>query len=326
MGAHLIDGEFQSDKYPTCPRGKVPLSVKDPTAQDLLWYYAQRRRLIDAEFSSDLEASLRAAGYNPAAVLLSDPDLSDPDKPAADPGVEEVVDRIIGLRGRALTAFLPDYVYAGLRRDLNEMATELRDLREWKAQARAHLDENKTIYVTLLREHEVARDRIAELETTVRGERELVGELHERIEEKTTAYLRADTELRRDNAVLAKRTSLLEDHNRALTYGLVEALDLLDSGTAYCGDCDTGGKAPPALRDLAASTAQTHGELLLELVKAHVDAERFVQRSEMEAVRMNSPAFTATERADIAAVVKEAKQARDVASKALRVHLGVSEP
>ncbi len=65
MGAHLIDGEFQSDKYPTCPRGKVPLSVKDPTAQDLLWEYAQRRRKVDAEFSADLETSLRTAGYVP---------------------------------------------------------------------------------------------------------------------------------------------------------------------------------------------------------------------------------------------------------------------
>lgn len=63
MGAHIIDGEFQSDKYPTTPRGKVPLSVKDPTAQDLLWEYAQRRRKVDAEFSDDLEAALKAAGY-----------------------------------------------------------------------------------------------------------------------------------------------------------------------------------------------------------------------------------------------------------------------
>jgi len=65
MSAHLIDGEFQSDKYPTCPRGKVPLSVKDVTAQDLLWEYAQRRRVVDAEFSDDLETALRQAGYVP---------------------------------------------------------------------------------------------------------------------------------------------------------------------------------------------------------------------------------------------------------------------
>lgn len=63
MGAHLIDGEFQSDKYPTCPRGKVPLSVKDPHAQDLLWDYAKRHREIDKEFSDDLELALIAAGF-----------------------------------------------------------------------------------------------------------------------------------------------------------------------------------------------------------------------------------------------------------------------
>jgi hypothetical protein len=65
MSAHLIDGEFQSDKYPTTPRGKVPLSVKDKTAQDLLWAYAQRRRAVDAEFSDDLEVALRLAGFVP---------------------------------------------------------------------------------------------------------------------------------------------------------------------------------------------------------------------------------------------------------------------
>jgi hypothetical protein len=63
MGSHIVEGEFQSDKYPSTPRGKVPLSVKDTSAQDLLWEYAQRRRVVDAEFSDDLEAALRAAGY-----------------------------------------------------------------------------------------------------------------------------------------------------------------------------------------------------------------------------------------------------------------------
>ncbi len=65
MGSHIIDGEFQSDKYPTTPRGKVPLSVQDATAQDLLWKYAQRRRCVDTEFASDLEDALVAAGYRP---------------------------------------------------------------------------------------------------------------------------------------------------------------------------------------------------------------------------------------------------------------------
>lgn len=64
MGDHLIDGEFQSDKYPTTPRGKVPLSVKDKIAQDLLWEYAQRRRAVDAEFSEDLEEALLNAGFD----------------------------------------------------------------------------------------------------------------------------------------------------------------------------------------------------------------------------------------------------------------------
>lgn len=65
MGDHIVDGEFQSDKYPDCPRGKVPLSVKDVTAQDLLWIYAQRRRAVDAGFSEDLETCLLAAGFGP---------------------------------------------------------------------------------------------------------------------------------------------------------------------------------------------------------------------------------------------------------------------
>jgi hypothetical protein len=77
MGAHIIDGEFQSDKYPTCPAGKVPLSTKDPTAWDLLWEYAQRRRAVDAEFADDLEAALQAKGYaGPATERYVDADPS----------------------------------------------------------------------------------------------------------------------------------------------------------------------------------------------------------------------------------------------------------
>jgi hypothetical protein len=65
MGDHIIEGEFQSDKYPTTPRGKVPLSVKDPLAQPFLWAYAQLRRPVDAGFAEDLETVLLAAGYLP---------------------------------------------------------------------------------------------------------------------------------------------------------------------------------------------------------------------------------------------------------------------
>lgn len=69
MGSHLINGEFQSDKYPETPRGLVPLKPTDPTAQDLLWEYAQRRRKIDAEFASDLEEALIQAGYDAKAEV-----------------------------------------------------------------------------------------------------------------------------------------------------------------------------------------------------------------------------------------------------------------
>lgn len=66
MGAHINkDGLFQSDKYPSCPPGKVPLSCKDPTAQPLLWEYAQIRRAVDPEFADDLEAALKLQGYQP---------------------------------------------------------------------------------------------------------------------------------------------------------------------------------------------------------------------------------------------------------------------
>lgn len=71
MGSHLIDGEFQSDKYPSCPRGKVPLSTKDRAAQPLLWQYAQGHREKDAEFSDDLEAALVGHGYVPDEAMIA---------------------------------------------------------------------------------------------------------------------------------------------------------------------------------------------------------------------------------------------------------------
>lgn len=73
MGSHLINGSFQSDKYPTTPSGKVPLSTKDPTAQNLLWQYAQRRRAVDAEFSDDLETALILDGYKPPRAFMVAP-------------------------------------------------------------------------------------------------------------------------------------------------------------------------------------------------------------------------------------------------------------
>lgn len=72
MSTHLINGKFQSDKYPTTPAGKVPLSTGDKMAQDLLWAYAKRRRNIDPQFAADLATALFNDGYIPE--LNRDPD------------------------------------------------------------------------------------------------------------------------------------------------------------------------------------------------------------------------------------------------------------
>lgn len=65
MGAHIVNGEFQSDKFPWCHRGFVPLNITDPMAWDLLWEYASRRFWMDPEFAGDLRAALRKAAYDP---------------------------------------------------------------------------------------------------------------------------------------------------------------------------------------------------------------------------------------------------------------------
>lgn len=74
MGEHLnSEGKFQSDKYPTCPAGKVPLSTKDPMAQDLLWEYSLRREKVDYEFSNDLRHALLNDEYNPNFIPIIPP-------------------------------------------------------------------------------------------------------------------------------------------------------------------------------------------------------------------------------------------------------------
>lgn len=72
MGSHLMNGQFQSDKYPATPTGFVPLKCTDRDAQDLLWLYAQRHRARDPEFSTDLETALRNAGFTPPDLTPSD--------------------------------------------------------------------------------------------------------------------------------------------------------------------------------------------------------------------------------------------------------------
>lgn len=68
MSGHIVNGQFKSDKYSWSPPGFVPLKLTDRSAHELLWEYAQRRREVDAEFSDDLERSLRAVGFVPPAT------------------------------------------------------------------------------------------------------------------------------------------------------------------------------------------------------------------------------------------------------------------
>lgn len=59
MGEHIVNGQFQSDKYPWCKPGFVPLKLSDPTARKCLYDYAMLRRAVDKEFSEDLIRCLR---------------------------------------------------------------------------------------------------------------------------------------------------------------------------------------------------------------------------------------------------------------------------
>jgi hypothetical protein len=69
MGSHINkDGQFQSDKYPTCPPDIVPLKVTDARVQDLLYIMAERWKDIDPEFAGDLKERLFKVGYVPSTV------------------------------------------------------------------------------------------------------------------------------------------------------------------------------------------------------------------------------------------------------------------
>ena len=59
------DGNFQSDKYPWCKPGFLPLKFTDPMAQDLLWEYSRRRSQIDLDFSFGVAANLEKVGFKP---------------------------------------------------------------------------------------------------------------------------------------------------------------------------------------------------------------------------------------------------------------------
>lgn len=52
------DGEFQSDKYPWCLPGFVPLKLTDADARLVLSQYVSMRRGIDPEFADDLRFAI----------------------------------------------------------------------------------------------------------------------------------------------------------------------------------------------------------------------------------------------------------------------------
>ena len=57
---HLtISGAFQSDKYPWCHAGFLPIKISDSMAYDFLKYYALNRKDIDPEFCRDLLEAIR---------------------------------------------------------------------------------------------------------------------------------------------------------------------------------------------------------------------------------------------------------------------------
>ena len=64
MGEHIVNGEFQSDKYPWCPPGFVPLKLTDPMAWAPLWDYAYARQSVDKEFADDLWQAVATAKTN----------------------------------------------------------------------------------------------------------------------------------------------------------------------------------------------------------------------------------------------------------------------
>jgi len=65
-GEHIVDGEFQSDKYEWSARGFCPLKLTDPMAWRPLWLYAQERRTVDAQFAGDLQFALAQQGWDPS--------------------------------------------------------------------------------------------------------------------------------------------------------------------------------------------------------------------------------------------------------------------
>ena len=61
MGEHIVDGQFQSDKYPWCKPGFVPLKLTDASCWPMLLAYANVRERVDPEFAADLRTAVNDA-------------------------------------------------------------------------------------------------------------------------------------------------------------------------------------------------------------------------------------------------------------------------
>lgn len=122
---HLtVSGKFQSDRYPGTPVGKVPLSIKDTLAQDLLWEYARRHTAAnkhgDSEFSRDLQDALTNAGFDAAEALRVAHEMQEK-------AVAAERERFVEMEARALSMFwlLPGDHTIGQLQGLADRAREL---------------------------------------------------------------------------------------------------------------------------------------------------------------------------------------------------------
>lgn len=70
--SHIVDGKFQSDKYPWCQPDFVPLKVTDTLAQPYLWATACMYDAMGDDFGRDLKKRLLTAGYKPASQRPTD--------------------------------------------------------------------------------------------------------------------------------------------------------------------------------------------------------------------------------------------------------------
>ena len=70
MRSHIVNGKWQSDRYPTAPADTVPMLLTDPRWQDLIWIYAERWRQEDPVFTEELQEHLVRHGFDPSTLKV----------------------------------------------------------------------------------------------------------------------------------------------------------------------------------------------------------------------------------------------------------------